>query len=67
MGIFASRPEEPFEWAGLPSEPLAPEDEVERLDSPTADLLGLAGERTASVSVPVVPAPSTTDENPPAS
>ena len=24
MGLFASRPEEPTDWAGLPSEPLEP-------------------------------------------
>ena len=31
MGQFTTRPEEPAEWAGLPSEPLTTRSEVESL------------------------------------
>jgi hypothetical protein len=65
MGIFASRPEEPFEWAGLPSEPLRPESDAERLDAPSADLLGLSGGDVGSIVVPVAPVqPAAADEDP---
>lgn len=37
MGLFASRPEEPFEWAGLPSEPVAPKTTAEYLEDPPVD------------------------------
>ncbi|QAY61049.1 hypothetical protein ET475_14345 [Microbacterium protaetiae] len=37
MGLFASRPEEPFEWAGLPSEPLVPPSDAELLETPPVD------------------------------
>ena len=31
MGLFSQLPEEPNEWAGLPSEPAHPESDAERL------------------------------------
>jgi hypothetical protein len=50
MGLFAQQPEEDDEWAGIPSEPLRPETEAERLtDAATLDAtldaatLGLGG------------------------
>lgn len=41
MGLFSQRPEEPAEWAGLPSEPARPESAAERLaDTPVIDVTG---------------------------
>ena len=37
MGLFASRPEDPFEWAGLPSEPLGQRSDAELLETPPVD------------------------------
>lgn len=59
MGIFAQRPEEPTEWAGLPGEPrrarsraeMLPEDEVSSLSSP--DLLGVGESPLSSISIPL--------------
>lgn len=58
MGIFAQRPEEPTEWAGLPGEPrraqsraeMLPEGEVSSASSP--DLLGVGEAQLSSISVP---------------
>jgi len=52
MGLFTQRPEEPAEWAGLPSEPVQPRSPAETLLPPVADLpvFGLGG---AVESVPV--------------
>lgn len=36
MGLFTKLPEEPAEWAGLPSEPDHPESTAERLADATA-------------------------------
>ena len=62
MGIFASRPEEPFEWAGLPSEPARPEDEAERLAASPVDTAAFGAavlERGAVESIVIpVPAPA---------
>jgi hypothetical protein len=57
MGLFASRPEEPTEWAGLPSEPLESPFDIESLVAPVAstDALGLVGGGVESVVIPVVP------------
>ncbi|GAA2012270.1 hypothetical protein [Microbacterium ulmi] len=58
MGLFTPRPEEPSEWAGLPSEPDRPESTAERLpDAAPADvgLIGLLGEGVAAVESIVVP------------
>ncbi|WP_347975901.1 hypothetical protein [Microbacterium sp. ProA8] len=42
MGLFSQRPEEPTEWAGLPSEPARAESSAERLpDAAPVDLGGL--------------------------
>ncbi len=62
MGLFSKLPEEPVEWAGLPSEPSRAESEAERLTSaPSSDLGGLGfGDPTAggvveSIVIPVKP------------
>ncbi|MFT4219854.1 MAG: hypothetical protein QM611_04990 [Microbacterium sp.] len=56
MGLFTERPEEPTEWAGLPSEPARPQTQAERLEdaAPAVDALGIAtGARIASIAIPV--------------
>ncbi|MBN9180193.1 hypothetical protein [Microbacterium sp.] len=53
MGIFASRPEEPFEWAGLPAEPAEPESAVDRLDGAMIEAGGLGGATIESIVVPI--------------
>ena len=60
MGQFTTRPEEPAEWAGLPSEPLTTRSEVESLAEPveSADSLGFLGGGVESVSIPVVMPPT---------
>lgn len=57
MGQFSTRPEEPSEWAGLPSEPLAARPAAESLDAPieSADSLAFWGPAIESVIIPVVP------------
>ncbi|GAA5199414.1 hypothetical protein [Microbacterium jejuense] len=62
MGLFSKLPEEPVEWAGLPSEPDRPESAAERLSSATSiDLGGLSfGDATGagaveSIVIPVKP------------
>lgn len=54
MGIFATRPEEPFEWAGLPSEPVHPETDAEHLEARGVDALGIVGP-VESIVIPVIP------------
>ncbi len=62
MGLFMQRPEEPSEWAGLPSEPDRPESAAEKLgdaarvDSGSVDLLGGSGAAIESIVIPVPPA-----------
>ena len=62
MGLFMQRPEEPSEWAGLPSEPDRPESSAEKLgdaarvDSGSVDLLGGSGAAIESIVIPVPPA-----------
>ncbi|GAA1992217.1 hypothetical protein [Microbacterium pumilum] len=42
MGLFTQQPEHNEEWAGLPSEPLRPLSDAERLaDAPLVDAAGL--------------------------
>lgn len=42
MGLFMQRPEDKSEWAGLPSEPLEPQSDAERLtDAPPVDAGGV--------------------------
>ncbi|BDV30963.1 hypothetical protein [Microbacterium terricola] len=62
MGLFTQRPEEPTEWAGLPSEPLRPRSLADQLpEAPDDDALGLVtGDAVQSISIPL-PAPA----NPP--
>lgn len=62
MGLFTQRPEEPSEWAGLPSEPIRPKSGAELLsdEAPPADALGslLGRGGVSSISIPLaVPAP----------
>lgn len=53
MGLFAPSPEEPTEWAGLPSEPLEPRSAADRLATEGGvDALGLVtGAGVASVAI----------------
>ncbi|MGC5170914.1 hypothetical protein ACLQ2Q_09685 [Microbacterium sp. DT81.1] len=55
MGLFTQRPEEPTEWAGLPSEPLEQRSPADRLSTDeSVDLLGLVtGAGVASISVDI--------------
>lgn len=62
MGLFTQQPEDPAEWAGLPSEPLRPETDAERLrDAGGADpasLIGMRDEGVRSVGIPLDAAPA---------
>lgn len=72
MGLFASRAQEPFEWAGLPSEPLTPRGNAEFLEDPPVDPFAIvSGGGTASIAIsltsppaaePQAPAPSDAGE-----
>lgn len=57
MGLFSPRPEEPTEWAGLPSEPLEARSPADRLATDASlDALGLlAGSGVASIPLEVPP------------
>lgn len=61
MGLFASRPEEPTDWAGLPGEPLR-RDPADALpadgaaDASPAGLLGLTGTPATSIAIPLTDA-----------
>lgn len=57
MGQFSTRPEEPTEWAGLPSEPERTRTEAESLPDPVASAgsLGFLDTSIASVVIPVAP------------
>lgn len=59
MGLFAHRPEEPTEWAGLPSEPSRTESTAERLvEAAPVDvgLVSMLGEGAIeSIVIPVAP------------
>lgn len=52
MGIFQSRPEEPTEWGGLPSEEWEPRAPAEVLPPPVDDL-GMLGTAGVAFSVPI--------------
>lgn len=52
MGIFQSRPEEPTEWGGLPSEQWEPRAPAEVLPPPVDDL-GILGAAGVAFSVPI--------------
>jgi hypothetical protein len=63
MGLFSKLPEEPTEWAGLPSEPARAETAAERLtDAAAIDLggfgvggVGNGGGAVESIVFPVAP------------
>ena len=63
MGLFSKLPEEPVEWAGLPSEPTRSETQAERLtEAASVDLGGLGlgdiavgGGAVESIVIPVAP------------
>lgn len=57
MGLFTPRPEEPTEWAGLPSEPLSPTSEIEALGAPivSSDALNVLGAGAQSIVIPLTP------------
>lgn len=64
MGLFQHRPEDPTEWAGLPSEPAYTES-VDRLpDTVSGDLYGIAS--LDSIAIPSesvsVPLPDADDD-----
>lgn len=53
MGLFQQRPEEPTEWAGLPSDPWEPRSPVESLpDTPDA-MVPTIGTATVSIEIPI--------------
>jgi hypothetical protein len=57
MGQFTTRPQEPAEWAGLPSEPAEIRSAAESLAAPAAagDPLALWGGAVESIVIPVIP------------
>ena len=55
MGLFQSRPEEPTEWAGLPSEPLPPRSAAEALSGGMPSLDLFAATAVESIVIPVAP------------
>ena len=68
MGLFTQRPEEPAEWAGIPSEPARDETDAERLRAASVDparLGPLDDSAAASIAIPidaVTPPPSEESE-----
>jgi hypothetical protein len=64
MGLFASRPEDPFEWAGLPSEPLRAHTDAELLEDTPTDLLALATD-SGLASIPIRADPPVVDAREP--
>ncbi|GAA3916112.1 hypothetical protein [Microbacterium invictum] len=58
MGIFQQRPEEPTEWAGLPSEPWEPVFRVEQLAGAPDAASALIGEdpHLETIAITLVPA-----------
>lgn len=59
MGQFTTRPEEPAEWAGLPSEPHEARPAAESLAAPieSADSFAFLGGAIESVVIPLAPDP----------
>lgn len=60
MGLFQQLPEDPEEWAGLPSEPLGPESAASRLSTDVDNLTALGGvipssSAVESIVIPVTP------------
>lgn len=68
MGLIAARPEDPEEWAGIPSEPRDVQTGIDRLaDAPSAgaDALGLLGAGTIeSIVIPVALPVHVADQEP---
>lgn len=59
MGLFQHRPEDPVEWAGLPSEPLRDESAAERLnDGVRVDLDRIDVDGGALVQSVAIPLPA---------
>jgi len=63
MGLFAHRPEEPTDWAGIPSEPERDESVAERLPDAPAVIRStwIGGEPGTSISIPLAPEPDDGD------
>lgn len=62
MGLFAARPEEPFDWAGLPAEPETPHTDAELLERPPVDPFAITTTSqgtSISITVPTPPGPET--------
>ncbi len=72
MGLFSQLPEEPTEWAGLPSEPARAESSAERLpDAAPVDLgglgvggIGLAESGGGAIEAIVIPVTAAADADP---
>lgn len=68
MGLFTQRPEEPSEWAGLPSEPARPTSGAELLPDeppladPAAAILGGTGISSVAIALSVPVAPERADD-----
>lgn len=64
MGLFTQQPEDPTEWAGLPSEPERPQSEAERLrEAAGVDPAGVdASAAVTSISISLDPAAEPGDE-----
>jgi hypothetical protein len=58
MSIFATKPEEPAETPGVPSEPQRAETPADHLNATTADAASLGIFGVTSVSIPLPPASS---------
>jgi hypothetical protein len=56
MSIFALRPEEPSESAGVPAEPERASTAAEHLPAATTDAASVELPRVTSVTIPVPPA-----------
>lgn len=52
MGLFQQRPEEPTEWAGLPSDPWQPRPHADHLPDNPGAALPTFGEGTVSIEIP---------------
>jgi hypothetical protein len=61
MGQFTERYEKLQSWAALPGEPLAPENDTERLDDPPTTPTDLSASGSISISVAVSQPPAETD------
>ncbi|MGN8026583.1 hypothetical protein [Microbacterium sp. 22242] len=55
MGMFTQKPEEPTEWAGLPSEPLDRDEATDLPEPPALDPFGLGLGTGTNVVIPVRP------------